>query len=47
MVEQTVRELLEDQVELDIEGIDRIYLNGEREWKTGADFKQPPGQFWL
>lgn len=28
MIEQTVRELLEDQVELDIEGIDRIYLNG-------------------
>jgi hypothetical protein len=27
MIEQTVRELLEDKVELDIEGIDRIYLN--------------------
>jgi len=27
MIEQTVRELLEDKVELDIEGIDRLYLN--------------------
>jgi len=27
MIEQTVRELLEDKVELDVEGIDRIYLN--------------------
>ena len=27
MIEHTVRELLEDKVELDIEGIDRLYLN--------------------
>jgi hypothetical protein len=27
MIEQTVRELLEDKVELDVEGIDRLYLN--------------------
>jgi hypothetical protein len=27
MIEHTVRELLEDEVELDIEGIDRLYLN--------------------
>ena len=27
MVEQTVRELLEDKVVVDIEGIDRLYLN--------------------
>ena len=27
MIEQTLRELLEDKVELDIEGIDRLYLN--------------------
>lgn len=27
MIEQTVREVLEDKVELDIEGIDRLYLN--------------------
>jgi hypothetical protein len=27
MIEHTVRELLEDKVELDIEGMDRIYLN--------------------
>ena len=27
MIGQTVRELLEDQVQLDIEGIDRLYLN--------------------
>jgi hypothetical protein len=27
MIEQTVRELLEDHVTLDIEGIDRLYLN--------------------
>ncbi len=27
MIEQTVRELLEDHVDLDIEGIDRLYLN--------------------
>ena len=27
MIEHTVRELLEDKVELDVEGIDRLYLN--------------------
>ena len=27
MIEHTLRELLEDKVELDIEGIDRLYLN--------------------
>jgi len=27
MIEQTLKELLEDKVELDIEGIDRLYLN--------------------
>ncbi len=27
MIEQTLRELLEDKVELDLEGIDRLYLN--------------------
>lgn len=27
MIEQTLRELLEDKVQLDVEGIDRIYLN--------------------
>ena len=27
MIEHTVRELLEDKVKLDIEGMDRIYLN--------------------
>ncbi|MEN8133057.1 MAG: hypothetical protein ABFS45_23335 [Pseudomonadota bacterium] len=27
MIEQTLRELLEDKVDLDIEGIDRLYLN--------------------
>jgi hypothetical protein len=27
MIEQTVREILQDHVLLDVEGIDRIYLN--------------------
>ena len=27
MIEQTLRELLEDKVAIDIEGIDRLYLN--------------------
>ena len=27
MIEHTVRELLEDKVQLDVEGIDRLYLN--------------------
>jgi len=27
MIEHTVRELLEDKVQLDLEGIDRLYLN--------------------
>jgi hypothetical protein len=27
MIEHTVGELLEDKVQLDIEGIDRLYLN--------------------
>ena len=27
MIDQTVRELLEDKVQLDVEGIDRLYLN--------------------
>ena len=29
MIEQTLRELLEDKVDLDIEGIDRIYPTDE------------------
>ena len=30
MIEHTVGELLEDKVELDVEGIDRLYLNADQ-----------------